>query len=346
MQKSKLKQLASEYYHYSPLSCWILGITSGALIAAIIAFDLFIPFASFLTVPFLIVPIYFATTIQHVMLKSQHQITVRSSFRTFILYFRRDFFGTFSIIFNFVKSVLVFLILETTISFIAQYIFVLLNPSFVASVESLYALITSYDFNYQDIINALEANNYLLLNYATIVMVPSYVLATIFFVYNLSRYSMIVYYKMHIGRADSRFAKLVYQFSLRGNRMSMLRNYLSLNWPLYLLLVLGSAGGAVFGYFFFHDILKTIAFSLLGGALLGMFFLPFYFSNQQALYDTCVPLYKDVTKQVTSSIIGNLQADIDLSEQEKERLEETLSNVDGPLNDEGEDENKKDPGGS
>ena len=54
----------------------------------------------------------------------------------------------------------------------------------------------------------------------------------------------------------------------------------------------------------------------------------------------------DVTKQVTSSLIGNLQADIDLSEQEKERLEETLSNVDGPLNDEGEDENKKDPGGS
>jgi hypothetical protein len=49
---------------------------------------------------------------------------------------------------------------------------------------------------------------------------------------------------------------------------------------------------------------------------------------------------------VTSSLIGNLQADIELSEQEKERLEETLSDVDGPLNDESDEDNKKDPGGS
>ena len=346
MQKSKLKQLASEYYHHSPVSCWILGITSGVLISAIIAFDLLVPFLSVLTIPFLIIPIYFSATVQHVMLKSEHQITVRSSFRTFFLYYRRDFFGTFSILFNFIKSALLFFVVESTISFIAQYVFMMLNPSFQASVESLYALLTSYEFSYQDIINAMNANDYMLLNFITIVMVPAYVIAVIFFAYNLSRCSMMVYYKMHLRRTDSRFARLVYQFSLRGNRMIMLRHYLSLNWPLYLLLVLGSAGGAVFGYFFYHDILKTIAFSLLGGAMFGTFFLPFYFCNQQALYDGCVPLYTDVTKQVTSSLIGNLQADIDLSEQEKERLEETLSNVDGPLNDEGEDENKKDPGGS
>ena len=345
MQKSKLKQQASKYYRHSPLSCWILGITTGILIAAVIAIDLLVPFLSFLTVPLLVVPIVFSATIQHVMLKSQSQITMGSSFRTFLLYFKRDFFGTYSIIFNFIKSVIVFFAVEMAVSGIASYLFLVFNPQFEASVNSFYTLIYSYDFTYQDIVNALEANNYLLLNYVAIVMIPAYFLALIFFIYNLSRYSLMIYYKMHLRRTDSRFAKLVYQFSLRGRRMMMLRDYLSLNWPLYLLLVIGFGGGSFLGYFFYKDILKMLSFGLLGGAITGTFFLPFYFSNQQALYDMYVPVFTEVTKQVTTSIIGNLQSDIEFSEQEKERLEETLHNADGPLNDEGED-NKKDPGGS
>ena len=346
MSKSKLRQQASEYYRHSPVSCWILGLTSGVLIAAIIALDLLVPFASFLTIPLLVIPVYFSATVQHVMLKTEAQITVTSSFRTFILYFKRDFFGTFSILFNFFKSLIVFLVIETVVSMVASTFFMLLNPSFEASVNTLYQLLYSYEFTYEDIVNQFTSNNYLLLNYIVISFVPAYFIALIFFIYNISRYSMMVYFKMHLRRTDSRFAKLVDQFALRGRRMEMVRNYLSLQWPLYLLLVIGFAGGSVFGYYFYHDIMKIVAFGLTGGALLGAFFLPFYFSNQQAFYDMYAGLYSQVTKDVTSSLIGNLQADIELSEQEKERLEETLSDVDGPLNDESDEDNKKDPGGS
>lgn len=346
MSKSKLKQQASEYYRHSPVSCWILGLTSGVLVAAIIALDLLVPCISFLTIPFLIVPILFSAQVQHVMLKTEATITVTSSLRTFGLYYKRDFFGTFSIIFNFFKSLVVFLVLETTISMAASTIFVILNPQFEASINSLYQLLYSYEFTYEDIINQLNANNYLILKFLSICIIPSVFIALIFFVYNLSRYSLMVYYKMHLRRTDSRFAKLVYQFAMRGRRIEMLRNYLSLQWPLYLLLVIGFAGGSVFGYFFYYDILKMIGFGLVGGALLSAFFLPFFFSNMQALYDMYAGLYDAVTKEVTTSLIGRLQSDIDLSEQEKERLEETLSDVDGPLNDEGDDDNKKDPEGS
>ena len=346
MSKSKLKQQASEYYRHSPVSCWILGLTSGVLVAAIIALDLLVPCISFLTIPFLIVPILFSAQVQHVMLKTEATITVTSSLRTFGLYYKRDFFGTFSIIFNFFKSLVVFLVLETTISMAASTIFVILNPQFEASINSLYQLLYSYEFTYEDIINQLNANYYLILKFLSICIIPSVFIALIFFIYNLSRYSLMVYYKMHLRRTDSRFAKLVYQFAMRGRRIEMLRNYLSLQWPLYLLLVIGFAGGSVFGYFFYYDILKMIGFGLVGGALLGAFFLPFYFSNMQAIYDMYAGLYDAVTKEVTTSLIGRLQSDIDLSEQEKERLEETLSDVDGPLNDEGDDDNKKDPEGS
>ena len=346
MSKSKLKQQASEYYRHSPISCWILGLTSGVLVAAIVALDLLVPFISFLTIPFLVVPILFSAQVQHVMLKTEATITMTSSLRTFGLYYKRDFFGTFSIIFNFLKSLILFLVLETSISMIASYIFMLVNPQFEASVNSLYQLLYSYEFTYEDIVNQLNANNYLLLNFLIICVVPSVFIALIFFIYNLSRYSSMVYYKMSLRRTDSRFAKLVYQFASRGRRMEMVRNYLSLQWPLYLLLTLGFAGGSVFGYLFYYDIFKMISFGMVGGALLGAFFLPFYFSNMQALYDMYAGLYGQVTKEVTSSLIGRLQSDIDLTEQEKERLEETLSNVDGPLNDEGDDDNKKDPEGS
>ncbi len=347
MQRSKLKQQASLYYRHSPVSCWILGVTSGVLIAAIIALDLLLPFFSFITIPFLIIPIIFSATIQHAFLKTNATITMGSSIRTFALYYKREFFGSYSIIFNFIKSVIVFFILEMTVSSVASYILLLTNSQFQASLESLNNLLTSYEFTYADIMNALSANNYLLFNYLTISIVPAFFLAVLFFIYNLSRYSVIVYYKMHLKRTDSRFAKLVYQFALRGRRMEMLGAYLSLNWPLYFLLLLGFGGGAFLGYYFYQDLMKIFAFGMVGGAALGTFFLPFYFSNMQAFYDMYAPLYKDVTKAVTSSLIGNLQSDIEFSEQEKERLEETLADPDGPLNDEddGED-NKKDPGGS
>lgn len=346
MSKSKLRQQASEYYRHSPVSCWILGITTGFLVAAILAIDLLVPFLSFLTIPLLVVPVVFSATIQHVMLKTNAQITMTSSFRTFALYFKRDFFGTFSVIFNFVKSLILFLIVETVVSSVASFLIYMFNPQFESSVNSLYQLLYSYEFTYEDIINQLNANNYMLLQYVVISFVPAYGIALIFFIYNLSRYSMMIYYKTQLRRTDSRFAKLVYQFALRGRRMEMVRNYISLQWPLYLLLVIGFAGGSVFGYFFYHDLMKILPFALVGAAVLAAFFLPFYFSNQQAFYDMYAGLYSQVTKEVTSSLIGNLQANIELSEQEKERLEETLSDVDGPLNDESDEDNKKDPGGS
>lgn len=343
MQRSKLKQQAREYYRHSPSSCWILGITSGALIAAILAFDLLVPFLSFLTIPLLIIPVYFSAVIQHVMLKTENQITMSTSFRSFALYFRRDFFGTFSIIFNFLKSLIVFLITETVISTIASSIILLTNPSFQSSVESLYNLLYSMEFNYEELMNLLNANNYLLLNYVVIAFIPSYFIALIFFVYNVSRHTMMVYYKMHLRRSDSRFARLVYQFALRGRRMEVFRAYTSLNWPLYLLLILGSVGGSIFGYYFYHDLFKTLAFGLIGSAAFGMFFMPFYFSNQQALYDMYAPAFIEATKGVTSSLIGNLQANMEMSKEEEERLKETLSDLEGPLKDEEGEDNKKDP---
>lgn len=347
MQRSKLKQQASLYYRHSPVSCWILGVTSGALIAAIIALDLLLPFFSFITIPLLVIPIIFSATIQHAFLKTNATITMGSSIRTFALYYKREFFGSYSIIFNFIKSAIVFFILEMAVSSVASYIFLLTNSQFHASLDSLNNLLATYEFSYADIMNALTANNYLLFNYLIISIVPAFFLAVLFFIYNTSRYSVIVYYKMHLKRTDSRFAKLVYQFALRGRRMEMFGAYMSLNWPLYLLLLLGFGGGAFLGYYFYQDLMKIFAFGMVGGATLGTFFLPFYFSNMQAFYDMYAPLYKDVTKAVTSSLIGNLQSDIEFSEQEKERLEETLADRDGPLNDEddGED-NKKDPEGS
>ena len=347
MQRSKLKQQASLYYRHSPGSCWILGLTSGVLIAAIIALDLLVPFFSFITIPFLVIPIIFSATIQHAFLKTDATITMGSSVRTFGLYYKRDFFGTYSIFFNFFKSAITFFIIEMAVSSVLSYILMLTNSQFEASMEAFYNMLSSYEFSYTDIMNALNANNGLLFNYLSICVLPAYFISFLFFIYNLSRYSVMVYYKMHLKRTDSRFAKLVYQFALRGRRTEMLRAYLSLNWPLYLLLLLGFGGGIFLGYYFYQDLMKMFAFGMVGGATLGMFFLPFYFSNMQAFYDMYAPLYKEVTKAVTTSIIGNLQSDIEFSEQEKERLEETLSDADGPLNDEDEGEdNKKDPEGS
>ena len=151
----------------------------------------------------------------------------------------------------------------------------------------------------------------------------------------------MIYYRLHVRGGHPRLIRYIYNDARRRNMGRMIKDYLSLNWPLYLLLALGFGGGAVGGYFWKYDLVTMFACAVIGMAFLVSFFLPFYFYNQQAFYDYYVNEFRISTENVSQVLLNNLQANINFSQEEKERLEKTLSDIQNPSdNDENDEENK------
>ncbi len=345
MSRSSLRKYARDNYKNASLGSWILGLTTGILICAVIALDLLLPGLVIFTFPFIILPMMFSGALQHVLFKANKPVTVSSSFKAFGLYFTNDLRGSFNFFINLLKSILVFFIIEMTISFIASAIFQYLSKDFVEAMNTFLDTIEEASLTLEDLYSVLYINNGILMKYFMIVMFPSLYIAIIFMIYNMSRFSVMIYLRMNLKRGNDRFVKYVYKETVRRQRMKMFGDYMSLNFPLYILLILGLGGGTVLGYFWQGDIITMLICGLLGGALLSTFFLPFYFSNQEALFDEYADEFHKSMNIITKQLVNTIQSSLELSIEEKENLQRRMEELKNPLEDD-EDDNKKDPGGS
>lgn len=338
MSKSSLINRAKEIYKNTAMGSWVLGVTTGLLIAAILALDLVLPFLSAITVPLLIVPIVLSAIVQHIMLRRGQNLTVLGSLRSFSLYYTSTFFGCFSIILSFLKSLLVFLVLEFIVSSVVSTLFQIYSPAFVSTMTSFVKLIEEPEFSSADLMKLLEANGGILNIYLIVVFAPTFLITCIFFIYTISRNSLNVYLKMNLKNANMRFVKLIYSDTLRRNRFRMLKDYFLLNWPLYLLLVLGFSGGAVLGFFWKGEINIVISCALILGMILVSFFLPFYFANNEALFEKYEPQFKLGVTNIANMMVERLQQNIELTVDEKNAIEKTLSEAKNPLDDNNEND--------
>lgn len=343
--KNRLIKSAIDTYKIAPISSWILGLTTGILIAAIIAIDLVVPGIVIISFPFIIIPIIFSATLQHIIFKTKGQLTVTSSLKSFTLYYNPNFFGSFSIFSAILKGLIVFLAFEMTISFAASTILQATSTTFADSINALYETVYEYNFTYDDLVNIFNSNGGILFTYLCIVIFPSLFFAIVFMLYNISRSSIIIYYKMSAKNVSNRFAKLVYADVLRHKRMAMFKDYWTLNWPLYVLLTAGFVGGVIGGFFWRGDLVFMLSLGLVSSAALAMFFLPFYFGNQETLYDFYANQFVQSTGNITNFLLNSLQKDIDLSIEEKEKIKNDFSKLNNPLEDEEQNDNKKDPDG-
>ena len=322
--ESKLIKSAYENYKTVRLSSWLLGLATAILIAAILAIDLVAPALCLLTFPLVILPIVFSGILQHIYLRQQGQLTIRGSLVSFGLYYTPIFRGTFRYLFSLLKSVIVFIIFEMTISFILSTIYQLNSPEFVDMINNLYDTIYSETLSLEKVNEILMANDALLFKYLAIVIIPSYFCAVLFLIYNVSRNSITSYFLADNRKGTPQLARYVYMDVLRNKRFSLFKDYWSLNWPLYVVLILGFSGGAVLGYFWKQDLIYMIVCGNVLGAALTMFVFPFYFANQEALYEKYKVYFDTGLKNVTNYMLQNIQRNIDLSNEEKERLEQTF----------------------
>ena len=215
------------------------------------------------------------------------------------------------------------------------------SPEFVDAMNTFYSLIEDSSFNMNDLNNVLTMNNYVLLNYACIVLFPSIYAAIIFFIYKITRYAITIYLRSSLGEVNNRFVSYVFRNVTHNNMKKTLRSYFSLHWPLFVLLIIGLVGGTVGGFFIRQDVLFVMTFAIVSASLLVTFYLPFYFSNQEALFTYFDNDFQKGIINITNKLLVDIQKNIDLSNEEKEELEKKISSLNNPLDDEENKDDKK-----
>ena len=72
---SELRKSASSIYRKTRLESWLIAIFSGTLISILLALNYFIPSIWLLTVPFLVLPVFFSAIVSHLRLRHNEQLT-------------------------------------------------------------------------------------------------------------------------------------------------------------------------------------------------------------------------------------------------------------------------------
>ena len=209
-KESKLIYSAIQNHKKTLLSSWLLGVTTAILIAAIVAIDLVVPFLAVLTLPLVILPIVFSSMLQHAFAEKEGSLTIRGSLVSFGLYFTPLFRGIFRYFLSMVKSLLVFLVVEMTISFVVSTIYQTTSTAFMDSINQLYESIYSENFSLEMMNELLLANDMMLFKYFAIIIIPSYFLAMLFLIYNFSRNSIVTYYLLDNKKASPQLGRFVY----------------------------------------------------------------------------------------------------------------------------------------
>lgn len=335
-----LRQRALDIYKKTALESWLVGLLSGLLITGIICLDFILPLMVVLTIPFLCLPILFAAHVSHMGLNYNGRLTFRGTIKQIFFYFKSPFYSSFGFFSSLLKSVIVFIATEIFLSFFGQQITYFINPGINDSIQALYDYMMDFsNTSVTDIETFFTMNDNALLIYMGIVVIPAFILAVAFFIYNIARNSIGIYLRMNIPNPDHGYIKMVINDTHRRNRMLMFKAWMSLNWPGIILFFLGSIGAAIALLFYTQDPVSILVGCIGGGVFLLSFFMPFYLCNMEALYEMFAPAYQRGAENVNRMIKEAAEVNARRAQEEKEYFDRVLKDIQNQQNQSEENEN-------
>ena len=327
--KDSLRSVSFNRFKSNPTSYLAVGVMCGLflIIATILAF--IDPLLLIIAIPLIALPFLFASHVACYYLQINQQINISAFFRYFVGFFRVQFRGSFRALISFLKS----LAFYVGMSFLAGIVLFLIfkaqyGETFVNSFNSLiHQYFYSSEATYEDIVEILNANDGQLLTfiiYASVVAIP---LAMLAFIYYVSFSSISIYYRTNVLVASASLLKMSVNSTYALHRKNMRKDWFALNWPMLALSFLGMIGFALLDLFIVRRIDLLPAFVIVGGVVLLMFYLPFYFANMETIYKKYEQYFKEGNQRAIETILARIQSSIELSEEEKKHLEESLRGV-------------------
>lgn len=340
MTVKQARHIALAKYKKHKLTSWIIGVAFSLFSAAVISLNFLVTGISMITIPLLVLPFFFACVVLDTGYQEGLDLTFPNFLRSFALYFRRPFNGSFSVIRSFLKSLLVFVGALIVSSFVWELIYeAKFGDEFIAQVNALAESLYSMEADIERFYSILLEDDAMLMNfYMSVIEGPMY-LSIFFFVYLTAKESVSIFLRLKMPKSNSSMVKTIYNRAIQKNRKEFYKLFWGLNWPYYLLLLLGFVGGGLFITFTEWDPFRSITLSTMIGFFLAGFFLPFFISNNCTIHEYFEPKYNDAMNDIVNDIIRRVEVLNEMTPEEKEKLAKNIRETGDPL---GGTENKED----
>jgi hypothetical protein len=259
----------------------------------------------FIVLPFLAMPLIFATQISHAGLRDKIYPSFKIQTGFFFAYFSRTLRGAFNFMKSLIISVLVFLVLSSLLSIFGGMITSTIYPMYNEIQNQILEAISVGDLS---TLNRLISENKAMLDtYSDLSNLPALFIAFIAFIALISYNSLQIYFKLKNPFLTPSFSRYVFARAKATFAPELMKTYWALNYPLYILSTIGFLSGALIGAIFTIDFNYLLAASLIGSIIFMMFFLPFYFSNMEQIYFTFEDRFDSEKKNLTEDLKKNVQ---------------------------------------
>lgn len=319
----KLLKTRQDIYKKCPSIFWEVSIFSLIIAIGLIALETVVPGLFVLTISLIFFPVLYATYMTLYSIKFGGTVSMKSTFAISTAYFKRNSFGCFRVLRCLLHALLVYLIAYFAFYVGLQFVFEsIYGDVFKDSYNHLLQLYS--DGNLDAAFEYLKEDNpaSLYLNFASSLGGSFAVVA---FIFGIAYNSTNVYLCANIPGATAQFSTAVFNRFLRTHSSSYRKDFWSIQWPLFVLLIVGMAGGyaLVIGL--------DMPFSLASpiSAMLGIFlvipFAPFFFAGMEALFAKYNGDLKQSSVDLTNGFLNEIKNNINLSPEDKAKIDELLS---------------------
>ena len=333
MDNKELRKAALKNYKDTAFVSWILGISLALFSAAIVATGLISNYLLFPLILLLLFPCFFASIVSHLAAKNNEQLTFNKYFSRSLAFFRNGNYRSFRLISSFFYSLLVYAVLFTFGTLVALIVFRANYPeAFNELYQSFFASMYMEESDFEELVLAYQD---IIVFYELLVSFPASLIGLVFFIYRTSMNALYIYAKRMLYRFESLLVATVNAFVFKVIGRQIRKDFLMLNWPMFVLFPIFSIGMGLITYFFIRQTPSSvITLGFVGGFLSLMFFLPFYFGNMEAIFKKYEMDYKKYTVQVINSLHERQEKENIVIEDNEEDINSALNDLDDKTDDE------------
>ena len=277
-----LRKNSAQNSHKNGIIAYILFLFSALLSCGFIALNLLVSWFFIFTVPMFVLPLMFACQAASRLMRDTSTLTLGGFFRCFFGYFADHFRASFRTIRSALFSLIFYGgVLLTSYSVVLPCFYAFHYLNFKTFVDSLTLFVTE-SFNVDAFLDEYT-QTFNMIGVCT--SFPALTAFAFVFVYLADRQSVSIFYRLDNAKNNGRFLTMINDGVLKNNRKQFNKAYWALNWPFYLLFILGFAGGAYLGYLYSFTSNSLFTFGLIGALFVSfVIYGPTLMANKEAIY--------------------------------------------------------------